>query len=167
MHTRGSRHVPLRRKLRTGSVLTLPAQASLIKNTHLLAIKAIPARGFTAAVSVFGGTPPPKPLNCRPAQAGAPEAKPSPVQWLPSESVSTALLERHPTSSPAESPAGPFDEAVDGGPYLGARALDGPRREAAPTPRWVRFVIFNIPTAAVVEPRREKTETAVRWKINE
>ena len=24
-----------------------------------------PARGFTAAVSVFGGTPPPKPLNCK------------------------------------------------------------------------------------------------------
>src|SRR6266567_463985 len=25
----------------------------------------IPARGFTAAVSVFGGTPPPKPLKCK------------------------------------------------------------------------------------------------------
>jgi len=24
-----------------------------------------PARGFTAAVSVFGGTPPPKPLICK------------------------------------------------------------------------------------------------------
>jgi len=25
----------------------------------------IPTRGFTAAVSVFMGTPPPKPLNCK------------------------------------------------------------------------------------------------------
>jgi len=28
-----------------------------------LAIYSIPTRGFTAAVSVFGGTPPPKPLK--------------------------------------------------------------------------------------------------------
>jgi hypothetical protein len=28
-------------------------------------IYSIPARGFTAAVSVFRGTPPPKPLNCK------------------------------------------------------------------------------------------------------
>ena len=35
------------------------------KNKHLLAIYSIPARGFTAAVSVFGGTPPPKPLKCK------------------------------------------------------------------------------------------------------
>ena len=28
-------------------------------------IYSIPARGFTAAVSVFIGTPPPKPLNCK------------------------------------------------------------------------------------------------------
>jgi hypothetical protein len=28
-------------------------------------IDSIPARGFTAAVSVFEGTPPPKPLNCK------------------------------------------------------------------------------------------------------
>jgi hypothetical protein len=28
-------------------------------------IYSIPARGFTAAVSVFGGTPPPKPLKCK------------------------------------------------------------------------------------------------------
>jgi hypothetical protein len=32
------------------------------KNKHLLAIYSIPTRGFTAVVSVFGGTPPPKPL---------------------------------------------------------------------------------------------------------
>lgn len=36
-----------------------------IKNKHLLAIYSIPARGFTAAVSVFRGTPPPKPLKCK------------------------------------------------------------------------------------------------------
>ena len=35
------------------------------KNKHLLVIYSIPARGFTAAVSVFGGTPPPKPLKCK------------------------------------------------------------------------------------------------------
>ncbi|HXJ58929.1 MAG TPA: hypothetical protein VNU68_19890 [Verrucomicrobiae bacterium] len=34
------------------------------KNKHLLAIDSIPARGFTAAVSVFRGTPPAKPLSC-------------------------------------------------------------------------------------------------------
>ncbi len=32
------------------------------KNKHLLAIYSIPARGFTAVVSVFRGTPPAKPL---------------------------------------------------------------------------------------------------------
>jgi len=30
-----------------------------------LAIYSIPTRGFTAVVSVFRGTPPPKPLNCK------------------------------------------------------------------------------------------------------
>jgi hypothetical protein len=30
-----------------------------------LEIYSIPTRGFTAAVSVFGGTPPPKPLECK------------------------------------------------------------------------------------------------------
>jgi hypothetical protein len=30
-----------------------------------LAIYSIPTRGFTAAVSVFRGTPPPKPLKCK------------------------------------------------------------------------------------------------------
>ena len=43
----------------------LPARAISTKNKHLLAIYSIPARGFTAAVSVFEGTPPPKPLNCK------------------------------------------------------------------------------------------------------
>ena len=43
----------------------LPAHAISTKNKHLLAIYSIPARGFTAAVSVFEGTPPPKPLNCK------------------------------------------------------------------------------------------------------
>src|SRR5206468_1165041 len=35
------------------------------KNKHLLVIYSIPTRGFTAAVSVFRGTPPPKPLECK------------------------------------------------------------------------------------------------------
>lgn len=43
----------------------LPAHAISTKNKHLLVIYAIPARGFTAAVSVFMGTPPPKPLDCK------------------------------------------------------------------------------------------------------
>ena len=44
---------------------SLPARAISIKNKHLLVIYSIPTRGFTAAVSVFRGTPPPKPLNCK------------------------------------------------------------------------------------------------------
>ena len=40
----------------------LPAHAISTKNKHLLATYSIPARGFTAAVSVFRGTPPAKPL---------------------------------------------------------------------------------------------------------
>ena len=43
----------------------LPAHAISTKNKHLLMIYSIPTRGFTAAVSVFRGTPPPKPLNCK------------------------------------------------------------------------------------------------------
>jgi hypothetical protein len=43
----------------------LPARAISTKNKHLLAIYSIPTRGFTAAVSVFRGTPPPKPLECK------------------------------------------------------------------------------------------------------
>lgn len=35
------------------------------KNRHLLVIYAIPTRGFMADVSVFRGTPPAKPLNCK------------------------------------------------------------------------------------------------------
>ena len=50
---------------RAGSVLTLPARAISTKNKHLLVIYSIPTRGFTAAVSVFRGTPPPKPLECK------------------------------------------------------------------------------------------------------
>jgi hypothetical protein len=45
--------------------LIVPAHAISTKNKHLLVIYSIPARGFTAAVSVFGGTPPPKPLICK------------------------------------------------------------------------------------------------------
>jgi hypothetical protein len=43
----------------------LPAHAISIKNKHLLVVYSTPTRGFTAAVSVFRGTPPPKPLNCK------------------------------------------------------------------------------------------------------
>ena len=43
----------------------LPARAISIKNKHLLVVYSTPTRGFTAAVSVFRGTPPPKPSNCK------------------------------------------------------------------------------------------------------
>jgi len=43
----------------------LPAHAISTKNKHLLVIYSIPTRGFTAAVSVFMGTPPAKPLECK------------------------------------------------------------------------------------------------------
>ena len=43
----------------------LPARAISIKNKHLLVVYATPTRGFTAAVSVFMGTPPAKPLICK------------------------------------------------------------------------------------------------------
>jgi hypothetical protein len=44
-----------------------PSRPSAIstKNKHLLAIYSIPARGFTAVLSVFRGTPPPKPFDCK------------------------------------------------------------------------------------------------------
>jgi len=50
---------------RAESVRTLPARAISTKNKHLLVIYSIPTRGFTAVVSVFGGTPPPKPFRCK------------------------------------------------------------------------------------------------------
>ena len=53
-----------RESKRAGSFV-LPARAISIKNKHLLAIYSIPTRGFTAAVSVFMGTPPAKPLICK------------------------------------------------------------------------------------------------------
>ena len=43
----------------------LPAHAISIKNKHLLVVYSTPTRGFTAAVSVFMGTPPAKPLICK------------------------------------------------------------------------------------------------------
>ena len=52
-------------KLKGPGAFMLPARAISTKNKHLLAIYSIPARGFTAAVSVFRGTPPPKPLDCK------------------------------------------------------------------------------------------------------
>ena len=50
---------------RAGGVSAPPARAISTKNKHLLVIYAIPTRGFTAAVSVFMGTPPAKPLKCK------------------------------------------------------------------------------------------------------
>jgi len=41
------------------------AHAISTKNKHLLVIYSIPTRGFTAAVSVFRGTPPTKPFDCK------------------------------------------------------------------------------------------------------
>jgi len=55
------------RKLRQPAAIRkdLPARVISIKNEHLLVIYKIPTRGFTAAVPVFRGTPPPKPLDCK------------------------------------------------------------------------------------------------------
>jgi hypothetical protein len=50
---------------RASGVIAPPARAISTKNKHLLVIYAIPTRGFTAAVSVFMGTPPTKPLICK------------------------------------------------------------------------------------------------------
>ena len=52
-------------KLKGPGAFMLPARAISTKNKHLLVIYSIPTRGFTAAVSVFWGTPPPKPLDCK------------------------------------------------------------------------------------------------------
>ncbi len=54
-----------RESKRAGSVIAPPAHAISIKNKHLLVIYSIPTRGFTAADSVFMGTPPAKPLICK------------------------------------------------------------------------------------------------------
>ena len=53
------------REIKRAGSFTLPARAISTKNKHLLVIYSIPTRGFTAAVSVFRGTPPPKPLECK------------------------------------------------------------------------------------------------------
>ena len=53
------------REIKRAGSFTLPAHAISTKNKHLLAIYSIPTRGFTAAVSVFKGTPPPKPVECK------------------------------------------------------------------------------------------------------
>ena len=53
------------RKLKGPGAFKLPARAISTKNKHLLVIYSIPTRGFTAAVSVFRGTPPTKPLICK------------------------------------------------------------------------------------------------------
>ena len=53
------------REIKRAGSFVLPARAISIKNKHLLVIYSIPTRGFTAAVSVFRGTPPAKPLICK------------------------------------------------------------------------------------------------------
>ena len=50
---------------KAGSVMRLPVRGISMKNDHLWSIDAIATRGFTAVVSVFGGTPPAKPLFCK------------------------------------------------------------------------------------------------------
>jgi hypothetical protein len=42
-----------------------PGLCHFNKEQTPLAVYSTPTRGFTAALSVFGGTPPPKPLNCK------------------------------------------------------------------------------------------------------
>src|SRR5213592_3672844 len=54
-----------RREIKRAGSFTLLAHAISTKNKHLLVIYSIPTRGFTAAVSVFRGTPPPKPIECK------------------------------------------------------------------------------------------------------
>jgi hypothetical protein len=54
-----------RRKVKGPGAITLPARAISTKNKHLLAIYSIPTHGFTVVLSVFWGTPPAKPLNCK------------------------------------------------------------------------------------------------------
>ena len=51
-------------KIEGPGTLVFPARAISTKNKHLLMIYSIPTRGFTAALSVFRGTPPPKPFDC-------------------------------------------------------------------------------------------------------
>ena len=53
------------REIKRAGSFALPARAISTKNKHLLAIYSIPTRGFTAALSVFMGTPPAKPLDCK------------------------------------------------------------------------------------------------------
>ena len=53
------------REIKRAGSFALPARAISTKNKHLLVIYSIPTRGFTAAVSVFRGTPPAKPLECK------------------------------------------------------------------------------------------------------
>jgi hypothetical protein len=63
----GARNVALDlvRKVKGPGRYFAPAHAISIKNKHLLQPFQVPTRGFTAAVSVFRGTPPPKPSNCK------------------------------------------------------------------------------------------------------
>jgi hypothetical protein len=52
------------RKLKGPGALTHSRPVPFQQRTNTSCYLAIPTRGFTAAVSVFGGTPPVKPLNC-------------------------------------------------------------------------------------------------------
>jgi hypothetical protein len=53
------------REIKRAGSFVLPAHAISIKNKHLLVVYSTPTRGFTAAVSVFRGTPPTKPFICK------------------------------------------------------------------------------------------------------
>ena len=53
-----------RESKRAGSVIALPAHA-ISTRTNTSCYLAIPTHGFTVVLSVFRGTPPAKPLNCK------------------------------------------------------------------------------------------------------
>jgi hypothetical protein len=52
-------------KVKGPGAVVLPARVISTKNKHLLVIYSIPTRGFTAVVSVFGGTPSNKPFGLK------------------------------------------------------------------------------------------------------
>jgi hypothetical protein len=61
-----SKYLPKNYWGRRGCILHFPpARAILIKNKHLLESGQIPTHGFTVALSVFRGTLPAKPLDCK------------------------------------------------------------------------------------------------------
>jgi hypothetical protein len=53
------------REIKRAGSIRAPGPCHFNKEQTPLAVYSTPTRGFTAAVSVFGGTPPPKPLICK------------------------------------------------------------------------------------------------------